>query len=515
MKKPTIFSITLTLCSLTQIILAQDLHIHYDAATKAVKYLLDGQEMPKPKVKKGSSVFFHVDNYNNYLYDVEISVNEENYQIQSGSANPLTALSSGGMSLNSFFGNLDSGIADGSDNTDNLDFSSLNFGASNAEFQQVSQLKDQFDDLANQMIRTESQLRRIQQSVQDIQTAQEVKYLALGEVQKIKYNPNFSPAQIKKLATEYLKKGLAVQSIEELDVNALLKKNDSKKQLGERLNNLKDAHQKYLDQTKSLAGIGFLLNQISLSDEEFIQFKYTVDEIYNKAQIVENKVNQQEIDLEKIVETPNAGDINVLTAMHYEYEAIANNDFSHVYRTEADGDWQELELTFLRKDSVGLNTAKEKIQVAPIRVPVFGGIKVSTSVGVSFGQYFDRPQSYFVRDLTILSEEEDSFYPILSSFFHFYASSARNVDFGGAFGIGVPLNGANGIQSATFFLGPSLIIGKEQRLALTAGVMGGKVERLGQGFEVGDQIDFEFLELPKRFPYEMGAFLGLSFNLGG
>ena len=506
----SLFSFFLSFCSS----FCQDLHVHYDAQTKAVRYLSEGKELTKPKVKKGNNIFFHVDNYNNYLYKVEIKANERTYQIGDNSANLLNALQPGGLSMTSFFGDLNSGIDDGYGNLEDTEFGGGGFTASSAEFAKLNQLKLQFDDLAGEMIQTESQLRAIQKSVQDYKTAQEIKYLAYEEVQKIKYNPSFSPAQIKKLATEYLEKGLEVQSIDELNVEELLKRNNSTKTLTDRLARLKDAHQRYIQQSETLSNIGSLLNQYTLSDEEFLQFKYTVDEIQNKAQIVEQKVTQQEIELENLVNQPTQNDMNVLTSMHYEYEGIANNNFSHTYRTEADGDWQELELTFLTKDSAGRGVSEETIQVAPIKVPVYGGIKISTSIGISFGQYFDRPQNYFIRDGAIFAEDEDSFYPILSSFFHFYASSSKNVDFGGAFGIGVPLNGANGIQSATFFLGPSLIIGKEQRMALTAGLMGGKVERLSQGFEVGDQVGFDIIELPKRFPYEIGGFLGLSFNLG-
>lgn len=503
------FLIIATFCAM-QSLFSQDLHIHYDAQTEEIKYLIGGQEVRQPKVKKGSNVFLHIDNYNNYLYDVEIEVNDKMYEIGDNSQNLLGALSPGGISLSSFFGNMDSGIENGGDE----EFGGFGFGDNSAAWQEINQLKVKFDNLAIEMGRTESQLRAIQQSVQEYQTAQEIKNLVVEEVRKIKYNPSFNPEQIKKLTTAYLKKGLEVNSITELDLDVLLTRNDQKTHLGEKLSALKNAHQKYSEQTKSLAAISVLLNEYSMSDEDFIQFKYTIDEIYNKAQVIENNANNQEVELEELLEQAKSGNMDVLTAMHYEYEAIANNKFSHVYRTEANSDLTELKLTFQRKDSLGFSGAKEEITVAPIRVPVFGGIKISTSVGISFGQYFERPQSYFIRDATILGEDKDSFYPILSSFFHFYSQSAGNTNFGGAFGIGVPLTGADGIQSAVFFLGPSVIFGKEQRFAFTAGLMGGKVEGLSQGYEVGDVVGYDVLAVPLKYPYELGAFLGLSFNLG-
>jgi hypothetical protein len=45
--------------------------------------------------------------------------------------------------------------------------------------------------------------------------------------------------------------------------------------------------------------------------------------------------------------------------------------------------------------------------------------------------------------------------------------------------------------------------------------MGGKVEQLDQGYEVGDSFSSDADILPVHYPYELGMFIGLSFNLAG
>ena len=50
---------------------AQDLHIYFNAAPdngKNLVYVLNGDTLTHPKVRSGSQIFFHVDNFNNYLF---------------------------------------------------------------------------------------------------------------------------------------------------------------------------------------------------------------------------------------------------------------------------------------------------------------------------------------------------------------------------------------------------------------------------------------------------------------
>jgi len=154
------------------------------------------------------------------------------------------------------------------------------------------------------------------------------------------------------------------------------------------------------------------------------------------------------------------------------------------------------------------------IQLAPIKIPVYGGIKINASVGVNFGQYFNKPQTYFLKDSTIVGEDGDSFLPFITSFVHFYPQGRKSVSVGGSLGIGIPLSGAeSGFQSTTFFLGPSLFFGTGERLVVNFGLMGGKVNRLSRGYEVGDDFVGDESFIPLQSLYELGLFAGFSFNI--
>jgi hypothetical protein len=162
-------------------------------------------------------------------------------------------------------------------------------------------------------------------------------------------------------------------------------------------------------------------------------------------------------------------------------------------------------------DSAGDQNLKP-LKLDPIHVSVYGGLKINASIGISFASYFERPQSYFVREGRIRADDLDPFTPVITSFVHFYPQGRRQVALGGTFGLGIGIGGeGSGLQN--YMLGPSLILGRGQRIVFSGGLMTGKVNRLGKGYQVGDAYDGT--ELPDKSIYEMGAFFGISFNLFG
>jgi hypothetical protein len=497
-------------------IFSQDLHIHYDASSEKIQYIFDGQETSEPRVKKGKVIFLHIENYNNYLYDVEVKADNEALDVVSSNQSVASILSPSSfspMGLSSFFGGFNSGAGDGFDNLDDIDFDGPGFGEKGEAWQQVSMLKQKFDKVAREMVQTENQLNKVQKGIQKYKEGQEIKHMVLEEVNKIKYNPTLTTEQIKKLTEEYLQKGLEVSSVEEVSLTKLIDQNNQQAHLVEKMDQLEKGHRNYKQKVKEIGGISELLGGFGFADIEFTEFQKTAMDIYENSVVVEKNVAENKEELKKLIQTAKKGELEMLTSMRYEYEAISVNDFSHTYRTEATNDITSLELEFTLKDSLEYTGAKRLIRVSPIKVPVFGGLKINTSVGLSFGQFFDKPQSYFLREDKIQAQSQDSFLPMLTSFFHFYSQAPKSTSLGGALGIGFPLNGADGFQTITFFLGPSLIFGKGQRIVLTGGIMGGRVERLSQGFEVGDSFTSEADIVPVHHPYELGIFLGLSFNL--
>jgi hypothetical protein len=175
----------------------------------------------------------------------------------------------------------------------------------------------------------------------------------------------------------------------------------------------------------------------------------------------------------------------------------------------------ELKAMIMYNDSLQKKTKQIKVlKTKSFIIPTYGGIKVDASVGIAFGQFFDKPLSYFKEDSTniIVSSELDDFLPIIASFIHFYPSTSGNISVGGTFGVGFPVTGNESLQSIFFFLGPTILLGKNDRVVLSAGMMGGRNKSLSKGFQLGDVVEGPG-EIPTISSYELGGFVGISFNL--
>ncbi|MCC7245851.1 MAG: hypothetical protein IT269_09240, partial [Saprospiraceae bacterium] len=217
-----------------------------------------------------------------------------------------------------------------------------------------------------------------------------------------------------------------------------------------------------------------------------------------------DEINQQ-------LQTVESLDPQTLAALRTTYLEISNNRFNKTWTQTATGEKINLNITLTPIDS--LRNKGAQIKATPLEVAVYGGIRVKAGVGLAFAQYFNRPQQYFVRDSILQSNNKDAFSPTITSFVHFYAPSRRAVSLAGSFGVGFPIGGGESLQSVSFFLGPSLVFGKNERIILSGGLVGGKVDRLSQGYKTGDVYYSDANQAPTESVYELGYFLGFSFSL--
>ena len=510
MMKNSLLSLAFLLFCLNQKICAQDLHIHYDAETSLIKYIYDGEEIKRPKIKKDGNIFLHVENYNNYIYSLEVNSNNQILQIPPGSG-LSNIISMPGASGGGFFGPTGSG-ADGGFFIDE-DEGGFGFGESE-EYEQFMELYAEYEGILDGMAANESNFSKIHEEVKNIQKERDFRSIGYAEIQKIKWNPNFSPNQIKRMTSEFLIKILDIEDTSQLTLDYVIKKGDDQEQLEKNLIQLEKNKQEYQNYVKALGDFNNRINGIQMSFDEFAILQQNAASVYKNSRTVQESIETQKSVINNMYQTTNKKELQKMTSLWYEYEALMANDFSYTYRTDASGDRTVLSLKFTAMDSTGRILPINKKELAPIKVPVYGGLKINVSVGLSFAQYFNQPQSYYLRDTVVLSEEVDQFLPIITSFFHFYPQSAGNISIGGNFGIGIPLTNSDIGQSLSFFLGPSFIIGKGQRIVISTGVMGGRVQQLSQGLKVGDVLP-PFSTIPTKNAYQMGYFLGVSFNIAG
>lgn len=505
--KNTFLPILLCLCwSITQ---GQDVHVYYDVYKNSVTYQVNGEVVEKPLLRKGNQLILHVQNYNDYIYKLKVDTKDSNYAI--GNSGLEGSLMSGGNSniLSQLKGMLGTGtpLEDMLDNSelDSRDgFGSASTTAMTAEMQDY---QSQFKTLMEELTDLEEEVRDINQDIEaDIQ-GYEFKSFMQKEAIELKHNVDLPPNKIKELTMEYIEQILDLDQRKKFEL----------KDLFERQNIQADLKRKIEEYETEVGKINRKLQEAKLLRATMLALEYPEAEkakISLNVEAVESKAKLLKVTSDTLKnQIPKLSNWNIkeLASIRYLYEEMQEHQFEKTIVLTPDSDVTDLTITLIPTDSAKTKNLEER-KLNPIKIRSYGGLKVNASVGISFASYFDRPQSYLVRNGQIIADDLDAFSPVITSFVHFYGEGKRQTTIGGTFGFGIALGGeSNGLQN--YFLGPSLIMGKSQRVVLTTGVMGGQVARISDGYEVGDAI--EGTVVPTRNGYELGAFLGVSFNIAG
>ena len=96
---------------------------------------------------------------------------------------------------------------------------------------------------------------------------------------------------------------------------------------------------------------------------------------------------------------------------------------------------------------------------------------------------------------------------------NFYPYISDSFNFGGSFGLSIPISGEDRISGVNFLFGPSLFFGNKSRLSLSGGLAYGPVRKLTNGVSVGDTTAFNDLDAFTKNVYDFGYYFGISFSL--
>ncbi len=425
---------------------SQTLEITYDAKSGNLKYMQGATQVTDPIVKKGQPVTLKVENYNNYLYDLEIKESHQDFHL--GSDNNLLGnmqgfgfsqlLQGGGENLSGAFKIVPNFPIDMITGVPEI----LELGDSKKE-RLIIKLKRDAKEKIEILEGLQSEMVESEMAVDRFEKNEQFRSIALEEVKKIKYNAQLSTPKIKEHSEAILCKALNITPGSNCSISDVLKQGERDLAIKELIKDQESRLKKYNDNIENLKLIQTELRSLVPSNE-LIDLYFTMEKKIETAPKVANQSNQITASLQSLQSKYKEQDINAIMDIWYEYEAIHSNDFSKTYSSQAEGDIIVFDLKFNLKESAPETDAVQAIQLAPIKIPVYGGLKMNASVGVNFGQFFDRPKTYFVRDSTIIGQNGDSFLPMITSFMHFYSQGRSGVSFGGSLGLGIPIGGGQG-----------------------------------------------------------------------
>jgi hypothetical protein len=152
---------------------------------------------------------------------------------------------------------------------------------------------------------------------------------------------------------------------------------------------------------------------------------------------------------------------------------------------QASGDIVRLEVKIIPEKVSDLGAIKHEQNIV-FEVPVKGGTKFDFGVGptFSFGNSSRSQSFYMERGTTDTSlgtlkknKNQNLFMPAIAATIHCYKRTDKNIGWGAMFGVGA---GFETISDAdlTLYLGVTAVLGKSEKLMLSAGVCGRNVDRL-------------------------------------
>lgn len=460
-------------CLLSSSVNAQQYLIKYDIQSERSSYFRINKEKDTVKIKnidlkKNGRIFLQINNYNPFYWNAKVTAykNPVEEEVGYGNAfNPISVLAGGLGDLMGGIPKLDMPGNRGTLNREGLDNATYSYLSTAAKY------ADTYDNL------------------QQLATKLEELQLAKLQLKELKYDINHSETEIKSSAQSTVKKAL---STDELDLPTVLK-------IGKNYNNLLQ---------NSLQDAGSLVN--SLQQQQKSVNLSTVYEEKTLKEIGDEVVNSYD----KIarLRSAHAANPNLLMdevaeiARLYKEISTANFKFSYAVKQEEDISDIKLEL-YSKVDSLSKDTVVQYFELSKKK-----NIRIRNSVGVAFSFFNENNTSYFIgADSVIRSGEKDLFTPLLSTFIHFYAGKVKGVKLGGAFGFGIPLQGEK--KDVNFLLGVSAGFGKNEPVLLTVGAAGARVNKLTNGYQLGDKTTLTDAAKLTTSNYGIGGFVSVTFNL--
>lgn len=514
---PAMFVFVLNLQSLS----AQDLQMYYDLFTDSITYKKDGKTVLQPKIRRGDFVVLHFTEFNSYLYEADVEIEQSNSEEWSGGASTgatgvgsglmsslipgMSGSAAGGGGLMSFFDMPLLGM--GQNSVRLADF----FGNARGTQQLLTEAQSQLQALAQ----IQAEMADIYEEIQTLERSERAAQLAGKHLDQLLLNPRIRPSVIRKIAAEYeelIFPGKPVGSLQIADAFEWQNRPKTKRRL---LAALAAKQQEFDMQLLHLTPITRQLSDLDTRSSPGLEaFATDLRTLTGKS----NSLREQlEAYIAAQTDTTKALTLEEMLAIQMKFRELAEQSFAYPVAISVEKSRVIANARFVPLDSM-LNTAKGKklgTKTKTVKIEAHGGLRISTSFGVAFGRMFNATEDFSVRENAIVAEEGGIVLPALATFVHFYPNNnRRGMALAGTFGIGIPLSMTN-LTALNFYLGPSMLFGRGQRFVLSGGIMAGPATRLGKGFSVGDAFDPNLGDIPTRTRYELGYFVGISFNVGG
>lgn len=233
-----------------------------------------------------------------------------------------------------------------------------------------------------------------------------------------------------------------------------------------------------------------------ISDNQNVEINYIKDQI---DKINFEKLRGELIQLQKLVTSDNHNSI-------FEYVSYPIQPFQDVAIFEIDIKKKDKENNLL--DNGKKFSHKEFVR---------HGLRLDVSLGVA-GSFHSNDYSYAVKlnpanENVIIKSDKSIFTPSFVGFFTASRRSATHFAYGLSIGLGLSASDGS-VALDNFFVGPSLILGKYERITFSTGISIKNLPILNNGYKEGDIVPLQYsIDNVADNSYVAGFYLSLSYNI--
>jgi hypothetical protein len=268
----TSFLLALSYYFLSHSLYAQEIKIVCDIEAGTMKTYAGNKEVFNPRIKKGQVLSLVIADYNNYIYDVEITESvERTANSDEGFFKGFEALNLGTLL------NLTDTDADGVVDFLDKELETPAGIAISTEKSEVIALMQEAKSIVSDLETLDYRLSETQNQAENLSLDRNIRELAIPEFQKLKYNPNLPVSRIKEMGSSIFERAMRVDSETDLSYNDILEKYEERNEFSKMHKTVLKQHVTYTQTINELSEVNQNLQEkasvISKSDQVFFKMK--------------------------------------------------------------------------------------------------------------------------------------------------------------------------------------------------------------------------------------------------
>jgi exonuclease VII small subunit len=398
----------------------QDLHIYYNVHKDSTWYMKNGKSVSDLEVKKDRTVFFHLVEFNNFIYKAAFDPRQTSnpYSVD-GTDSTATA----GLMPSAFSGFLQEGASSlplfniPGMGTFMSTLSGLGGNTARGALEEVEEVKSELKILEAEKLVINQQITTINQRKKAIA-------LLNGDftfVNSLYHSPTILPSTIKALSLRYFSDVFILGENDQFDIKNISEYNKKLQELPQLQVSLDQAIKSYEEKYKKLEKSVTKLKNADHGVDELYPLikKFEVDGpgVYQTLKKYGAEANAKDA----VASQSAAGDYTALIQNSFlKYQEVLNNDFSYTHQVKCEDKYLFYIVNLYRKDSLGVASgqAAEPKQTIKVKVSAYTPIRVSSSVGLSAGKFAKIPQKFYIKNDVLTAQDLDPFLPMVTSLIH-------------------------------------------------------------------------------------------------